>query len=447
MAPDWRKTGAGRLDAGNERKSGMGDVVEKARAAIDRVACLGDAANQLFVSFSPQRVLADAEAAEARIAAARRPLPLAGLLVCVKDLYDEAGERTTAASKLLRDREPAHADCPVIARIKEAGGVPFGRTVLSEFAYSGVGLNPHYGTPGNVFDPEGIPGGSTSGGAVAVGLGLCDVALGTDTGGSVRIPAAVNGLYGHKPSQEKVPLAGVHPLAPSFDSCGPLARDFATMLAAYQVMSGGDAAGVEATGGKLRFAVPRGAFTTDLDDWAQGNFDLVLERIAAAGHDLVPVDFSFLQDAIGLNRILVSAEAYEFYSGDLDRLSSIGDPRVLARIRFRETLSDEDVDKAYASRREVASRANELLAGFDALLVPTLQILPPTIAEAEIDFDRVNAAMLRNTSLLNLADACAMSMPTPSGAQRPGALMIGGAKGTDARVLSVGARLDRDLND
>jgi aspartyl-tRNA(Asn)/glutamyl-tRNA(Gln) amidotransferase subunit A len=119
----------------------------------------------------------------------------------------------------------------------------------------------------------------------------------------------------------------------------------------------------------------------------------------------------------------------------------------LARIRFRETLSDEDVDKAYASRREVASRANELLAGFDALLVPTLQILPPTIAEAEIDFDRVNAAMLRNTSLLNLADACAMSMPTPSGAQRPGALMIGGAKGTDARVLSVGARLDRDLND
>ncbi|MAA98237.1 MAG: glutamyl-tRNA amidotransferase [Stappia sp.] len=425
----------------------MGSVVERAKAAIARVEALGEGARSLFVSFSPERILAEASEAEARIEAADRPLPLAGMLVSVKDLYDEKGERTTAASTLLLEREPATADCPVIERIKAAGAVPFGRTSMSEFAYSGVGLNPHYGTPGNVFDPQGIPGGSTSAGAVTVAVGLCDVALGTDTGGSIRIPSAINGLYGHKPSQDKVPLEGVHPLAASFDSCGPLAVDFATMLAAYQVMSGGDAPDVESAPGKLRFAVPAGAFTNDLDAWARRTFEDALARIEAAGHELVEVDMTFLQEAVGLNRILVSAEAYEVYKNDLDRLSTIGDPRVLARIRFRETQSDEDVANAYAARREVISRTNELLAGFDAMLAPTLQMLPPKIAEAEADFDRLNAAMLRNTSLLNLADACAMSMPLrqPSDV-RPGALMIGGAKGTDARVLSVGARLDRDLN-
>ena len=425
----------------------MGEIVEKARAAIGRVEALGDAADVLFTEFTPERILAAAEEAQARVETAARPLPLAGLLVSVKDLYDEAGQRTSAASRILLDREPASADCPVVARIKAAGGVPFGRTTMSELAYSGVGLNPHYGTPSNVLEDGGIPGGSTSGGAVTVALGLCDLALGTDTGGSVRIPAAINGLYGHKPSQDKVPLDGVHPLAISFDSCGPLARDFATMLAAYQVMSDGDALSVEVPAGPLRLAVPQGAFTNDLDDWSRGHFLAACADLEASGHELVPLDLAFLHAALGLNRILVSAEAHALYHEELDRLATMGDPRVLARIRFRETLSDEEVAEARAARIELIARVAEALSGFDALIAPTLQIRPPKIAEAEADFDRINAAMLRNTSLLNLADACAMTMPTRgAGDDRPGALMIGGAKGMDARVLSVGARIDRDLN-
>lgn len=194
-------------------------------------------------------------------------------------------------------------------------------------------------------------------------------------------------------------------LAATFDSCGPLAADFATMLAAYQVMSGGDALDVECAPGRLRLAVPTGAFTNDLDAWARRTFEEAIARIEAAGHELVEVDMRFLHEAVGLNRILVSAEAYDVYKDDLDRLSSIGDARVLARIRFRETQSDEDVANARAARREVIARTNELLSGFDAMLAPTLQMLPPRIAEAEADFDRFNAAMLRNTSLLNLADA------------------------------------------
>ncbi|WP_425089648.1 amidase family protein [Stappia sp.] len=425
----------------------MGEIVKTAEAAIARVEAMGEAAGKLFTQFDPERIRKDASAAEARVAAADRPLPLAGLLVSVKDLYDEAGQRTTAASRLLRDREPATADCPVVQRIKHAGGIPFGRTTMSELAYSGVGLNPHYGTPANVFDADGIPGGSTSGGAVTVGLGLADVALGTDTGGSVRIPAAINGLYGHKPSQDAVPLQGVHPLAGSFDSCGPLARDFATMLAAFAVMSATPAEAVEAASGPLRLAVPKGAFTNDLDGWSSGHFETAKARLEDSGHTLVELDLTFLHEALGLNRLLVSAEAHEVYKDDLDQLAVIGDPRVLARIRISETASAEEIAEAYAQRRAVIARLAEALSGFDALIAPTLQILPPSIREAEAEFDRVNAAMLRNTSLLNLADACAMTMPTrTTGTGRPGALMIGGAKGQDTRVLSVGARLDRDLN-
>ncbi|SDU33358.1 amidase family protein [Stappia sp. ES.058] len=425
----------------------MGETVKKAEAAIARVEAMGEAAGKLFTQFDPERIRKDAEVAEARIAAADRPLPLSGLLVSVKDLYDEAGQRSTAASRLLRERAPATVDCPVIQRIKAAGAVPFGRTTMSELAYSGVGLNPHYGTPANVFDAEGIPGGSTSGGAVTVGLGLADVALGTDTGGSVRIPAAINGLYGHKPSQDAVPLQGVHPLAGSFDSCGPLARDFETMLAAFAVMSDTPAEAVEAPSGALRLAVPKGAFTNDLDAWSSGHFEAAKARLEESGHTLVDLDLTFLHEALGLNRLLVSAEAHEVYQNDLDQLAVIGDPRVLARIKISETATAEEIAEAYAQRRAVISRLAEALSGFEALIAPTLQIQPPSIREAEAEFDRVNAAMLRNTSLLNLADACAMTMPTrTTGTGRPGALMIGGAKGQDTRVLSVGARLDRDLN-
>ncbi|MCA1298120.1 amidase family protein [Stappia indica] len=428
----------------------MSACVDKARAAIARVEALGEAAGRLFTEFDPQRILADAAEADARIAASATALPLAGLLVSVKDLYDEKGARTTAASKLLRERAPAEAGCPVVARIKAAGAVPFGRTTMSEFAYSGVGLNPHYGTPGNVFDADRIPGGSTSGGGVSVALGLCDLALGTDTGGSVRIPSAINGLYGFKPSQGKVPLDGVHPLAASFDTAGPLARDFATMLAAYKVMSeDGEASGAPASG-RLRLAVPENAFTTDLDDWAQAHFNAVTRRLAAAGHELVPVDLGFLQAAIGLNRILVSVEAHRIYGAHLQELETVGDPRVLARIRFSETVGEDEVQAAYQARREVVARFAEALAGFDAMIAPTLQRRAPTIAETEANFDQLNAAMLRNTSLLNLADACALSMPTRDGAapatgEHVGALMVGSVNGRDAALLAVAARLDADL--
>ncbi|MDP2697354.1 amidase [Thalassospira sp.] len=420
----------------------MGWIVDKARAAITRVDQLGERAQTLFTEFDPERILADAGRAEQRVATSDRPLPLAGMLVSVKDLYDEAGIVTTAGSRLLQDQPPASKDAPLITRIKEAGAVPFSRTNMSEFAYSGVGLNPHYGTPGNVFDETRISGGSTSGGALTVALGLADIALGTDTGGSVRIPSAINGLVGFKPSRQAVSGDGIHPLAPTFDTPGPLARDLATAIAAFDVMSGQKTPMItEFDTLPLTFAIPENAFVTDLDDTVQAAWDKFCKVLRKAGHSLVSLDFGFLQQAISVNKIIVSVEAHKIYGKDIKKLESCGDARVLNRIRFCETLSDGDIADAYGLRDQVIAQFNAQMSHADILLAPTLQMMAPTIADTEADFDRLNAAMLRNTSLLNLADACAISLPVGLSGGNPGAIMLAAPHGGDQTLLAAAQRI------
>lgn len=422
----------------------MGAIIEKAQAAIDKVDQLGDLAGKIFTDFDRERILRDAAHAETLVANAPTPLPLAGLLVSVKDLYDEAGKVTSAASLLLKDRAPAARDCEIIARIKAAGAVPFGRTSMSEFAYSGVGLNPHYGTPGNVYDPDGIPGGSTSGGGLTVALGLVDIALGTDTGGSVRIPAAINGLYGFKASRLRMSGDGIHPLAKSFDTAGPLARDLETTIVAFEVMAGIAVPPASAgKGGALRIGVPVNAFINDLDDRVKRDFEAICATLRAAGHDLVEIDLGFVADNAVLNKILVSAEAHDIYANDFAKLETCGDPRVLSRMRFADSLSLQDRCDAYARRTDVTARFNAALADVDVMIAPTLAMMAPKISEVEADFDRLNAMMLRNTSYLNLVDACAISLPVPvAGENAPAALMIAGIHGQDFAVLDVARKFD-----
>lgn len=419
----------------------MGEIVEKARGAIGRVEALGERARGIFTQFDAERILADAGRVESLIAGSSASLPLAGKLVSVKDLFDEAGERTTAGSRLLQDREPATEDCQVVARMKAAGAVMFGRTSMSEFAYSGVGLNPHHGTPGNAIDETRIPGGSTSGGGVSVALGLCDIALGTDTGGSVRIPAAINGLFGIKPSQYTVPLTNVHPLSQTLDSAGPLACSLEETIAAYAVMSATPAPASKLQG-PLKLGLPKGAFVNDLDEAVGRSFEAALARLRAAGHRIEEIDLGFLPAQMDFNRIIVSSEALATYHADLDRLEEIGDPHVLKRIRFAQTLSKAQVEEAYAARAATVAQFSQAMEGFDALLAPTLQITPPTIAETEADFDRLNGAMLRNPSMINFVDGCAISMPLQIGnGGVPGALMLSGMRGSDWHVLQVAEAL------
>ncbi|MEQ9348324.1 MAG: amidase family protein [Thalassospira sp.] len=415
----------------------MGAIIDKAQAAIDKVNDLGDLKAKIFTEFNPERILTAAGKAEERVAA-HPELPLAGMLVSIKDLYDEAGLATTAASKLLKDRAPANDDCDVVRLVKDAGAIPFGRTTLSEFAYSGVGLNPHYGTPGNIFDPEGIPGGSTSGGGLTVALGLVDFALGTDTGGSIRIPSAINGLYGFKPSRLSVSGAGIHPLAKSFDTPGPLAGDLETAISVFEVMSGQSVTADTGEDHVLRIGVPVNGFVDGLDARVKADFAMVCAQLQAAGHELVEIDLGFISDNAILSKILVSFEAHKIYSDDFDKLETSGDPRVLSRMKFADTLSKDDVIAAYAKRTDLVSRFGSAMADVDVMIAPTLPIMAPKIAEVEADFDNLNAMMLRNTGYLNLVDACAISIPVHVVGQTvPAALMIAGPHGQDKAVLSA----------
>lgn len=420
----------------------MGVIVDKARQAIDKVNQLGELKDKIFTEFDPERILK--AAAEAEQYCAQNPgAPLAGMLISVKDLYDEAGITTTAASKLLKDRAPATADCECVRRIKAAGAIPFGRTTMSEFAYSGVGLNPHYGTPGNVFDPEGIPGGSTSGGGLTVGHGIVDIALGTDTGGSIRIPSAINGLYGIKPSRLSVPGQGVHPLAKSFDTPGPLAGDLETAIQAFEVLTDITVAPTENAAKKLRIGVPVNAFVDGLDDRVKSDFAMSCARLKDAGHELVEIDLGFIAKNAILNKMLVSFEAHRIYAKDFAKLETVGDPRVLSRIKFADTLSSDEVIDAYAKRTDLVSLFGTAMADVDVMVAPTLPRMAPKIAEVEADFDNLNALMLRNTGYLNLVDACALSMPVPvAGEAAPAALMIGAPHGHDQEILAAARLID-----
>ena len=427
----------------------MNEVSDRARHAIERVRTSGRDTRTIFVEFTPERILAEAASIDARHAAGEN-LPLRGMLVSLKDLVDEAGQRTTAGSRLLAEREPAAGDAEIVRRLKAAGALPFGRTSMSEFAYSGVGLNPHHGTPGNVFDETRVPGGSSSGAALSVALGFCDVAIGTDTGGSVRIPAAANGLVGFKPTQASVPRDGVHALSDTFDSVGPLAADLRGALRCHEVLCDlptGHFTDAPLSDRPLRFALPRGAFVDGVDATVATGFEETQRRLHEAGHTFETIDLSAIAEAASAVRIIVSSEALLQYGGDLETLERIGDPHVLARIRAAESFSDEDVAAARALQRRAINAFTDALEGFDALFAPTVAIETPTIARAERDFDAVNPLMLRNTTLINLTYGCALTLPVRRAGATPAALMLAGPGGADATVLAAGRAIERSLGD
>lgn len=412
-------------------------AAERTAAAISRVEALSDeTAGRIFTRFDAARVMRAAKTLDRD--PARQQGPLAGLTVSIKDLFDEAGEITTAASIYLADRAPAEADAAAVARLKSAGAIPFGRTTMSEFAYSGVGLNPHFGTPGNSHDPSRIPGGSTSGGALSVALGLADVALGSDTGGSVRIPAAFNGLAGFKPTQMKVPLDGAFPLSQSYDSVGPLARDIRTCAGVHAVLSGEipPAFPRRKTNG-LRIGVVRTVLTEGLDEQVAANFASVLQALADNGVELVDVDMPAVAKAGAINRVIVGSEAHRVHADHLDALEKVGDPRVLKRIMTAADFSPGEKEQARVERSAAQAAFVRLAADFDAFIAPTIPIVPPLIAEVEVDYDRLNALVLRNPSTVNFLDGCAATIPMHAAGSLPTGLMVFGPGGADWDILAI----------
>jgi aspartyl-tRNA(Asn)/glutamyl-tRNA(Gln) amidotransferase subunit A len=377
------------------------------------------------------------------------PSALAGIPVAVKDLADIAGQVTTAGSRALADRPPATADAPVVARMRAAGLVILGRANMTEAAYSGIGANPHYGTPASPWDRANtrIPGGSSSGSAAAVAYGMAAAALGTDTGGSCRIPAAYCGVVGFKPTARRVPTGGVVPLSTSLDSIGPIARtvDCCAMLDA--VFAGEAVEPARAVPLKdLRLLVPETTVLDGLDTHVAADFERTLDLLARAGARIERQAFEpfKLIPAMLEKGGLSAAESWHWHKDVLAKKRNMYDPRVAARIeRGGEQSAAEYLDLLATRRRAIAAYARAMV-DCDAILSPTTPMVPPRLADVarDEDYTRLNMASLRNPLMINILDGCSLALPMMAPGAPPTSLMVSGAAMADRRILGIAKAIE-----
>ncbi|MBL8345967.1 MAG: amidase [Rubrivivax sp.] len=404
--------------------------------------------------------------ADAALAAARRAdeaqrggarlqasAPLAGLPVTVKDLYDVAGETTLAGSVVRRGAAPATADAPAVQRLRAAGAAIVGKTNMTEFAFSGVGINPHYGTPRNpaaapaVGGPARVPGGSSSGAAVSVALGLAVAGLGSDTGGSIRIPAALCGLVGFKNTQARTPLAGAFPLAHSLDTVCAMTHSVADCLLVDGVLSGAPLTVARREGvAGLRLALPRTLMLDALDPTVARAFERTLARLAAAGAVVKEIPLAELAEIATINAPggFSPVEAYATHREMFAARRADYDPRVAARVALGEKVLAAEYIVMQRRRADWIARASARLSGFDALICPTVPIVAPEIppleprdATSDEAFFKANGLLLRNTFAINFLDGCSFSLPCHEPGELPVGLMLSAPGGHDAALAGV----------
>lgn len=424
------------------------DRLERALARIE------DKAGEGARAFITVMAAGAREAADAADARAKRGLslgPLDGTIVSVKDLFDVAGERTTAGAKLFKGAAPAKADCPAVARLRAAGAVIIGKTNLSEFAFHAIGTNPHFGTPGNAHDRSRAPGGSSSGAAISVTDGMAEIGLGSDTAGSIRIPASLNGIVGFKPTQKRVPLDGAFPLSYALDSAGPLTGTVASAHAADSVLAGEryrplDAMAVPG----LRLLLPKGGFAlSGLDDTVGPAFAAAIERLAKAGARLVEAQVPIL-DEIAKVHAKASFSSIEAQHIHRDRIGDPAaraamDPVVVSRIDMGKSATAVDYIEMCRRRAALIAEMDEVLAPYDALIMPTTAIVAPPIAEVLKGIEAFvprTLTLIRNTVIGNFFDLCSVTLPIPSQGL-PVGLMLTARHGHDARLFEIAAGLER----
>lgn len=409
---------------------------------LDRIADPGGEGARVFVSVSagPARAMADAMDALRRV---NRAPPFAGIPVSIKDLFDMAGEPTRAGAAVLHRAKPATADAPVVTRLLRAGFVPVGRTNMTEFAFSGIGINPHHGTPLSPWrrDAGHVPGGSSSGAAVSVADGMALLGLGTDTGGSTRIPAAFCGIAGYKPTARRVPIDGVLPLSASLDSVGPLAATAHDCALADAVLADGPPPLPPAPVAGLRLAVPSNIVLDGMDAAVGAAWERALSALSAAGAHIQHLRFPAFDGVAAMNAggSITAAEAFATHRGLLTEHAAGFDPRVRVRIERAGPMSAADYIGLLATRRRLCAAMDAGTAPFDAVVMPTCVIAPPTVVSlaADDEFARVNALVLRNTAFGNMLDRCAISLPCHRHGDAPAGLMLMGETGGDARLLAI----------
>jgi aspartyl-tRNA(Asn)/glutamyl-tRNA(Gln) amidotransferase subunit A len=429
---------AGQLEQGRTTSRALVET------SLERIADKSGEGARAFISVDAEGSRLAADYQDQLRKAGRMSSPFAGIPFSVKDLFDVAAQVTTAGSKILRNAIPATRDAPSIAALKAAGLVVIGRTNMTEFAYSGLGLNPHYGTPLSVYERNvgRAPGGSSSGAAVAVADGMCALSIGSDTGGSCRIPAAYNGIVGYKPSAGRVSTKGAYPLSSSFDSIGPLAGSVACCAAADAIMSG-DWTGEISNGPSrpLRFGVLKTIVQNDLDPEVAADFERSLSKLRSKGAVIEDFMFDQLQILPSMFKRggIAGAEAYAFHSDQLASRGEDYDPRVGGRINSAAQTSAAEYIKLLQLRAELISSFKTLAAGFDAIVLPTVANIAPRLADLKSDegYMKLNGVALRNTYIANILNGCSISLPMHDAGKAPTGFMLMAPWGRDQDLFSI----------
>ena len=427
-------------------REGRADPVELTETCLARIAA---EPSPVFIAVTAARARAEARAAAERLAAGRPLSALDGVPIAWKDLVDMAGERTTAGSATRAEVAPATADAPVVTNAARAGMVSLGKLNLAEFAFSALGQNPHWGTPRNPAAEGRAPGGSSSGSGAAVAGGLAPLALGSDTGGSVRIPASFCGLVGFKTSEGRVPIGATFPLSRTQDTLGPLARTVEDAALVDSVLRGapGEPAPRAAEPAALALVVPEGAAIAALDEGVGAAFEAALSRLAAAGARVRRVPLPALDRAAAALReigAIIAAEAFHEHRAVMDGPDAARlDPRVRARIELGRAMSAADLLELQRLRREGMAEVAAALDGA-LLAMPTTPIPAPPLAETEDDagFRRATMRANRNTNLGSLMNLPGLAIPCGEAGDAPASLLLSAPGGEDARLLSAGLGLE-----
>jgi aspartyl-tRNA(Asn)/glutamyl-tRNA(Gln) amidotransferase subunit A len=424
-----------------------------ARALVDE--CLAKIADKdgegarAFLHVDAAAAIEAAEAMDRLREVKAAPSPFAGIPISIKDLFDIKGQVTRAGSRALEDSPPAAADAPVVARLRRAGFIVIGRTNMSEFAYSGIGINPHFGTPKGAWQRSvgHVPGGSSSGAAVSVLDGMAHGALGTDTGGSCRIPAAYNGIVGFKPTQRRVPLDGAVPLSFTLDSIGPLARTVKCCAVLDAVLADEQVTPLQPRPIKgMRLAVPTTVALDELDNAVAQTFERALETLARQGALIERIAVPEFLDIVPMSAKggFAAAESYAWHRYLIVSKGDIYDPRVASRILRGESQSAADYIDLLGARKSLIARATARLAPYDALVLPTTANTPPPIDDMKDDkaFTKSNLLSLRNCTLINMIDGCGISLPINREGEVPVGLMLAASGGSDRRIFELAAAME-----
>ena len=422
---------------------------ERLEAALGRIDDpKGEGARACLTVYRDQAKAA-ADAADARAKAGVSLGPLDGTIVSIKDLFDVAGEVTRVGSKVFAEEgKPATADAPVVRRLRAGGAVVVAKTNMSEFAYTGIGANPHFGTPGNPADRKRVPGGSSSGAAVAAADGMCEIAIGTDTGGSCRIPGALCGIVGYKPSRQRIPTTGAFPLSYSIDSIGPIARSVEACARADAVMANETYVPLEPVSlNGLRIGVAVGYPIENLDETVDLKFSDAVARLNKAGAHISEEKLSLLDDMAQVNSKggVQPAEAFSIHRDLLSQRADAIDPNVQVRLERARTVSAADYIDMVRERARLIRLMDNRIADVDVLAWPTTPMVAPTMQEvaAPDEFARKNAMLLRNTVVVNFFDLCAISVPISRGSGLPAGFMLVARNGQDQRLFRIAAAIER----